>query len=158
MSSLRTDRAVAPQSHVVATSASLSSGIGTEHAHTNPKARFLEELQDPTKPVGNGLTGEERAAIVALATRTDFAIFRSVELLDGRVQKVEAESLATDPAEGTSRITIWTKDRVRDHMTATQMGASRPMHRLSPQAVICQGAIGNEPGGIGLSRSPAQQS
>jgi hypothetical protein len=46
------------------------------------KARFLKELQDPSKPLGKELDDKERAAVASLAAETDFAMFKSVELLD----------------------------------------------------------------------------
>jgi hypothetical protein len=50
------------------------------------RERFLKELQDHSKPLSNDLGGAERAAIVALASATDFAVFKSVELLDALQQ------------------------------------------------------------------------
>jgi hypothetical protein len=48
----------------------------------NLKKRFLQELHDPDKPLGNGVSANALAATVALATSTDFSMFKSVELLD----------------------------------------------------------------------------
>ena len=53
---------------------------------TKLRERFLKELQDPSKPLGNDIDGAERSAIVALASVTDFAMFKSVELLDALQQ------------------------------------------------------------------------
>lgn len=50
------------------------------------RERFLSELQDPSKPLGNELAETERNAIVALASSTDFTMFKSVELLDALAQ------------------------------------------------------------------------
>lgn len=49
---------------------------------TNLETRFLEELQDLDKPLGKGLSADALTAIVALASNTDFSMFKSVELLD----------------------------------------------------------------------------
>lgn len=46
------------------------------------RKRFLEELQDADKPLGNLVGADELACVVTLASRTDFAMFKSVELLD----------------------------------------------------------------------------
>lgn len=44
--------------------------------------KFLTELQDPNKPFVKGLNGADLKAVVALASQTDFAMFKSVELVD----------------------------------------------------------------------------
>jgi hypothetical protein len=49
---------------------------------TKLKARFLKELDDTTKPLGRDLDAAELAEVEGLATKTNFAMFKSVELLD----------------------------------------------------------------------------
>lgn len=66
-------------------------GCGTQLNHllshpTKLKQRFLQELQDPKKPLGRELSVAQLAAVVALATATDFVMFRSIELLDALAQ------------------------------------------------------------------------
>lgn len=81
---------------------------------TNLKARFLEELADPKKPLGRDLDETERTAITALATGTDFAMFRSVELLD---------------AIATHRTTIYHVERFGTAL------ADRPTHETPPDGL-----------------------
>lgn len=49
---------------------------------TKLKDRFLKELQDADKPLGKALAADEHAAVVSLASKTEFTLFKSVELLD----------------------------------------------------------------------------
>lgn len=81
---------------------------------TNLKAKFLEELADPKKPLGRDLDETERTAIAALATGTDFAMFRSVELLD---------------AIATHRTTIYHVERFGTAL------ADRPTHETPPDGL-----------------------